>query len=129
MLAKSTYWMRAFRSSFFRSINAVESESNALPLTEFRRSASNSLMAYFFFRISLIILRSSLFFGTLPAPYIKMSAFLSMQKAYKSFELILMTLLVVLSRFNDCRYLNILWLFELGSSAISFSSLLKLIFW
>ena len=58
-----------------------------------------------------------------------MSAFLSIQKAYKSFESILFTLLLVLSKFKDWMYLNMFWLLEFGSSATSFDSLAKLTFW
>lgn len=97
MLARSTSFKREFSYSFLRSINAVESDSKALPLTVLSRSASNSLMASFFFKIYLMTFMSSLVFGTLPAPSIKMSAFLSMQNASRSLESILLILLVLLS--------------------------------
>lgn len=128
MLAKSTSFNKEFSSSFLRSIKAVESDSSALPLTEFNKSASNSFFAYFFLSIYFITFMSSLFFGILPAPYIKISAFLSMQKAYNNFESILLILLVFLSGFKSCIYLNILELLEFGSSATNFSNLPKLTF-
>jgi hypothetical protein len=54
-----------------------------------------------------------------------MSAFLSIQNAYNSFELILLILFVFLSGFKSCKYLNMFELFEFGSSATNFSNLAK----
>ena len=58
MLAKSTSFSKELSSSFFRSIKAVDSESSAFPLTELSKSASNSLIAYFFFKIYFITFMS-----------------------------------------------------------------------